>query len=90
MSDTRLSEQQLNYFNTFGYLYFPGLMADCIDRIIEEFEAVWSAHGGGHHGKEHEGQARSCIVPFPDQRRILEQLARRPAHPRYCRQHFGR
>ena len=31
MSETRLNQQQLNYFNTFGYLYFPGLMADCID-----------------------------------------------------------
>ena len=56
MSATRLSEQQLNYFNTFGYLYFPGLMADCIDRIIEEFEAVWAVHGGGHHGKEEDFQ----------------------------------
>ena len=23
MPETRLSQQQLNYFNTFGYLYFP-------------------------------------------------------------------
>ena len=74
MSETRLSEQQLNYFNTFGYLYFPGLMADCIDRIIEEFEAVWAAHGGGHHGEQHEGRARSCIVPFPDQSEYLSSL----------------
>ena len=74
MSETRLSEQQLNYCNTFGYLYFPGLMADCIDRIIEEFEAVWAAHGGGHYGTIHEGQARSCIVPFPDQSEYLSSL----------------
>ncbi len=74
MSQTRLSEQQLNYFNTFGFLYFPGLMADCVDRIIEEFEAVWKIHGGGHHGTEHEGQARSCIVPFADQSEYLSSL----------------
>ena len=74
MSETRLTQQQLNFFNTFGYLYFPGLMADCIDRIIAEFEAVWATHGGGHHGKEHEGRARSCIVPFPDQSEYLSSL----------------
>lgn len=33
MSRSRLTEQQLSFFNTFGYLYFPGLLADCIDQI---------------------------------------------------------
>ena len=65
MSETRLTQQQLNFFNTFGYLYFPGLMADCIDRIIEEFEAVWATHGGGHHGKEHEGRRARALCPSP-------------------------
>jgi hypothetical protein len=74
MSDTRLTEQQLNFFNTFGYLVFPGLLADCVDRIIEEFERVWDEHGGGHHGKPHDGEERSCIVPFPDQSEYLSGL----------------
>ena len=47
MSDTRLTTAQLAYFNAFGFLHFPGLLADSANRIIEEFEAVWAGHGGG-------------------------------------------
>ena len=67
----KLTEQQLGFFRTFGYLSFPGLMADRITVIQREFEAVWEAHGGGHNGKPHEGKARSCIVPFIDQSEVL-------------------
>jgi hypothetical protein len=74
MSETRLSEQQLAYFQTFGFLHLPGLLADCADRISQEFEAVWTEHGGGHHGREHQGVARSCIVPFADQSEYLSGL----------------
>jgi hypothetical protein len=74
MAQTRLTEQQLSFFNTFGYLLFPGLMADCVDRIIEEFERIWAEHGGGHHGKQHDGKARACIFPFPDQSEYLSSL----------------
>lgn len=66
-----LTEQQMSFFRTFGYLSFPGLMADRIEEIVREFEAVWEAHGGGHNGKPHEGKARSCIVPFIDQSEVL-------------------
>ena len=69
--DFRLTEQQLNFFQDFGYLSFPGLMADRSDEIISEFEAVWASRGGGHDGKPHDGKARSCIVPFIDQRERL-------------------
>ncbi len=64
----RLTDAQIAFFETFGYLGFPGLMADRIDEIISEFEAVWTDRGGGHNGKPHDGKARSCIVPFIDQR----------------------
>ena len=74
MSQTRLTEQQVHFFKTFGFLHFPGLLSDCIDRIIEEFEAVWTRHGSGHHGKPHEGKERSCIVPFADQSEFLSSL----------------
>jgi ectoine hydroxylase-related dioxygenase (phytanoyl-CoA dioxygenase family) len=67
----KLTEQQLNFFETFGYLAFPGLMGDCIEEIIAEFEALWESHGGGHSGKPHDGKARSCIFPFIDQRERL-------------------
>src|SRR6266571_5979982 len=67
----KLTEQQLSFFETFGYLAFPGLMADCIDEIIAEFEALWESHGRGHNCKPHDGHARSCIFPFIDQRERL-------------------
>ncbi len=74
MSSDRLSEQQMAFFDTFGYLAFPGLLVDRIDEIIYAFETVWAAHGGGHHGKEHDGKARSMISAFADQSEYLSSL----------------
>lgn len=71
MDPLKLTEAQLNRFNTFGFLALPGLMADSIDEIINAFEAVWAERGGGHHGKPHDGEQRSCIVPFIDQHERL-------------------
>ena len=70
----KLTDAQLNFFNTFGYLGFPGLLADRSAEIEREFEALWQAHGGGHNGKAHDGTARSCIVPFIDQNVALSSL----------------
>ena len=61
----KLSDDQMTFFDTFGYLYFPGLLADRIDRIIEEFEKIWADRGGGHHGKQHDGTQRSAICSIP-------------------------
>jgi len=72
--DFKLTDQQLSFFGTFGYLSFPGLMADRIDEIVREFEAVWAEHGGGHNGKPHDENDRSCIVPFIDQNEVLSSL----------------
>ena len=69
-----LSDEQMARFDAFGFLAFPGLLADCVDRIIEEFEEIWAAHGGGHAGREHDGTARSAILPFPDQSEYLSSL----------------
>ena len=44
---TELTEQQVTFFETFGYLGFPGLMADPYEEIVREFEAVWAGRGGG-------------------------------------------
>jgi hypothetical protein len=57
------TEQQIAFFNTLGYLAFPGLMSDCVNEIVREFEAVWENHGGGHNSKPHDGKARSWVVP---------------------------
>jgi len=62
-----LTEQQKLFFNEFGFLQFPGLLADRIDSVIEDFENVFTVRGGGHNGAGHDGSARSCIVPFVDQ-----------------------
>jgi hypothetical protein len=62
-----LSEQQRTFFQTFGFLAFPGLLADYIGTITQAFEDIWQAHGGGHSGKAHDGTARSALVQFVDQ-----------------------
>ena len=74
MNKLQLTAQQLAFMDTFGYLVFPGLLNDKIDRIIAEFERVFAAHGGGHNGKPHDGTARSCILPFVDQTDYLASL----------------
>lgn len=74
MASTRLTSEQLAFFDMFGFLAFPGLLADCIDRVTDGFEAVWAANGGGHNGKAHDGTARSCSVQFIDQNVYLSTL----------------
>ncbi len=70
----RLTEQQLGFFETFGFLMFPGLLADRIDEIIDGFEEVWQKNGGGHNGQSHDGLKRSCILPFIDHSARLTSL----------------
>jgi hypothetical protein len=64
--NNRLTSQQLAFFDTFGYLGFPGLLSDRIDEIIRDFEALWDRYGGGHGGRRHDGTARSCMAQFID------------------------
>lgn len=71
MPDLVLTDAQKTFFQTFGFLAFPGLIRDRIDGVIDAFEEVFKTHGGGHGGKPHEGKARSCIVPFPDKHPLL-------------------
>ncbi len=61
-----LSEQQRTFFQTFGFLSFPGLFADDIGAITRSFEDIWQVQGGGHAGKAHEGTARSALAQFID------------------------
>ena len=69
-----LNAQLLAHFSTFGYLSFPSLLSDRIERVTKEFERVWSHRGGGHNGQFHDGLHRSCIVPFIDQSAYLSTL----------------
>jgi ectoine hydroxylase-related dioxygenase (phytanoyl-CoA dioxygenase family) len=57
-----LTEQQQRFFETFGYLHLPGVLAERIGWITEQYEAVWRERG-----VVHDGTQRSCIVPFIDQ-----------------------
>jgi len=72
MTKVQLSPQELARMDIFGFLVFPGLLNDRIDRIIEEFEATF-AHPGEYY-KPHDGTARSCILPFIDQTEYLASL----------------
>ncbi len=74
VDEFKLSPQQHSFFDNFGFLAFPGLLADRIEEITEAFEELWSARGGGHHGQPHDHEHRSCIVPFIDSSAILSSL----------------
>ena len=69
-----LTEQQVRYFETFGFIKLPGLFADEAGTIIDRFEAIWVAHGGGHDGKPHDYQQRSLLLQFIDQDEYLSAL----------------
>ena len=66
MDDTALSAHQLAFFDTFGFLAFPGLLDDRIDEIIDDFESLWARRGGGHNGQPHDDTQRSCLAQFID------------------------
>jgi hypothetical protein len=74
MTNGSLTDAEIGFFETFGYLGFPGLLADRIEEVQTVFEEIWASRGGGHFGKAHEGTARSCIVPFIDQDARLASL----------------
>ncbi len=74
----RLTQQQLGFFETFGFLKFPGLLADEVDEITRRFEKVWADHGGGHHGREHDREQRSALLPFIDKDEYLSALLDHP------------
>lgn len=75
----RLTEQQLSFFDTFGFLMFRGLFAKEIDSITDSFEGLWASHGGGHQGKAHDFKERSSIVPFIDRDEYLSALIDDPS-----------
>jgi len=78
MSIQPLTETQIRFFDTFGFLALPGALSDRIDQVIADFEALWESRGGGHAGRPHDGTARSCIAPFIDQSAALSALVDDP------------
>ena len=74
-----LTQQQLGYFETFGFLKFPGLLANEVDEITRRFERVWADHGGGHYGREHDREQRSALLPFIDKDEYLSAMLDNPS-----------
>ena len=70
----KLTEQQLRFFQDFGFLKFEGLFARDIDAITDAFEQLWAEHGGGHDGKPHDHERRSALVHFIDRNEYLSSL----------------
>ena len=70
----RLTEEQLRFFDTFGFLKFPGLFAPEADKIIERFEKIWADHGGGHFGRPHDHDRRTALIQFIDRDEYLSSL----------------
>ena len=64
-----LSDQQLRYYRTFGFLKFPALFAPEISAITDAFEDVWAASG-----RTHDHVKRSMLIPFIDQNEYLSGL----------------
>jgi hypothetical protein len=54
-----LSREQIDFFETFGYLALPGALADDIAWVQHEFEAVWAARPD----LVHDGSKR-CVCAF--------------------------
>ena len=71
--ELRLTDQQIAFFNTFGYLKIPGLFRDDVDRMLAGFEeifannATWDTNSALHFE-----QKRQIIPGFVDK---SEQLA---------------
>ena len=68
-----LSPRQIAFFDTFGFLKLAGAVQENIEEIIAEFTAVFPQTGA-----RHDGQKRTCIVPFVDQREKLCTLLDHP------------
>jgi len=66
MAAFAVTEQQKNFFRTFGYIHFKGLFADSVDEIIKAFHDVWESRN-----HQHDGKTRSALVPFIDRHERL-------------------
>jgi hypothetical protein len=78
---TGLTQQQVRFFETFGFLKMPGLFRDESDEITAAFEAVFAADG--HPRMEtyvelHGEQRRQIIPQFVTKHPTLDALRRDP------------
>jgi ectoine hydroxylase-related dioxygenase (phytanoyl-CoA dioxygenase family) len=75
-----------NFFDTFGYLYLPGFLADDIGWISTEFDAVWARRTDVHHDGTHR-----TIYPdsFFNASRVLARLIEHPLISSVCDELLG-
>jgi Phytanoyl-CoA dioxygenase (PhyH) len=74
------------FFDTFGYLYLPGLLAGDVDWISEEFNAVWSRRTDINHDGVHR-----TIYPdtFFNASPVLARLIEHPSLNAVCEEILG-
>ena len=69
----KITDKQVRFFETFGYLKLTQALHAEIDWIISEFEQIFVDRK-----VVHDGTKRSCVVPFIDQREKLSTLLDHP------------
>ena len=72
--NVELSEQRRRFFETFGYLTFPGLFHSEAGAITDAFRQVWAANGGMLDGKSDDLERQTVVMPFIDQHAYLSAL----------------
>jgi ectoine hydroxylase-related dioxygenase (phytanoyl-CoA dioxygenase family) len=78
---TVLTQQQVRFFETFGFLTLPGLFRDEVDQIIDAFEEVFSNEGHMRMETyvELHGEERRLIIPqFVTKHPTLDRLRADP------------
>jgi hypothetical protein len=75
----RPTEQQVSFFEAFGFLHFPGLFADLADQLTEGFEEVFAEHATWDTNVDlHFEQKRSIIPAFVTKSEKLSALLTDP------------
>lgn len=78
--DALKQKQWKRFFDQFGYVFAPGLVADCIDMIVDAFEEVL-----GQAGVEHDGSERSgCGFLLERHERLCHLLDHEGLHGLLC------
>ena len=69
----RLTKQQSRFYETFGFLKFPGLFKDDVGYITDAYEKVFEAEFR-ESDREHNYKEKSTIIPFADRSEYLSGL----------------
>ena len=69
----RLTKEQSRFYETFGFLKFPGLFKDDVGYITDAYEKVFEAEFR-ESDREHNYKEKSTIIPFADRSEYLSSL----------------